>query len=70
MKGIIFLVGSEFDFNNSYTINFWCPKTNSQSPRYTVIIVDSAKEMLRSYAGKYGVFIVPQGIYCLKFANL
>ena len=63
MKGIIFLVGSEFDFNNSYTINFWCPKTNSQSPRYTVIIVDSAKEMLQSYAGKYGVFIVPQGIY-------
>ena len=43
-------------------IDFWYPKSNSESPRYTVHIIDSEKDKLTQVSGEYGVFIVPFGM--------
>ena len=55
--------GREMDTVNTYAIDYWSPKTNSESQRYTVHIIDSEKDKLSQYSGKYGVFIVPIGKY-------
>lgn len=50
----------------AYAVDLWNPETNSESPRYTVHLVDSSKDNLGNYAGSYGVFIVPLGKLCFK----
>ena len=58
---------------NAFSTDYWCPKTNSESPRYTVHIVDTAKDDLSQYSGQYGVFIVPIGkliFYCRMSSSI